>query len=152
MANNLKMYGAIAVVVCGAFFVGRVSGPARVETKEVEKIVYRERSDEKKDVTTSMRVKEITMPNGEVVKETIVDTHESSDKSVAIDLHKDTEKQTITNNQPDWFLSLTYEPPLIGWQSEQYTMTLSRRLFSTIYVGASASTDRSIGVTIGIGF
>lgn len=149
---NLKMYAVALIAVVCAFVAGKYSGPAKVETREVEKIVYREKVDEKKNVSISSRTKEITLPNGTVVKTTIVDTHEATEKHTDIQVDKEREVTRTETSQPDWRLGVTYTPPLVTFQAENYTLGIERRLFSSIYVGLAVSTQKTIGISFSIGF
>jgi hypothetical protein len=145
---SLKTYGVIFVAVCGAFFVDRMYGPVKIETREIEKIVYRESQRENQSVST--RTKEITMPNGIVVKETISNAH--TQKETEIDLTKEREMVRIETSRPDWHLGLTYVPAIVRIQDQNVTVDVQRRIFSELYLGLAVSTNKTVGVSISIGF
>jgi hypothetical protein len=146
--NYLKTYGVILVVAAVTFLAGKYSGSTKIETREVEKIVYRE--SQRENQSTSTRTKEITMPNGTVVKETISNTH--TQKETEIDLTKERELVRIETNRPDWRLGVTYVPAIAMIQDQNVTIDIQRRIFSEIYIGLAVSTQKTLGVSFSIGF
>lgn len=132
------MFGAVC------FSAGKFLSPAKVETKEVEKIVYKERTD----TTKKTDKKETIHPDGTRVIETVTETKRTKDKSADIE----TIKQTATTNRKDWLVTLGYSPATYINSEQSYTLSIQRRMFSEVYLGAYVTTQKTIGISIGVGF
>ena len=137
---------AALALVFGAvcFSAGRFLSPAKVETKEVEKIVYRERTD----TTKSVDKRETTLPDGTRIVETRTDTKRIKDKSADIE----TSKETVTTNRPDWHISASMYQSLLLTGQYSYSLSVERRLFSEVYFGVYATSEKQVGLSVGIGF
>lgn len=135
----LKLSAALVVgFLCGLYF-----GPKKTE----ERVVYRDRivKDEKRDVVT--RTKETRLPNGTKITETI-----KEDKTVTrVDRRIDLDSVKKVESRPDWRVGVGYKSAL-PTQRESYSLQIERRIVGEIYVGATASTDRTVGVVISFGF
>jgi hypothetical protein len=142
---NLKLVGTFVVVAAISFSAGRFLGPAKVETKEVERVVYRQSTD----LTRNVDKKETIRPDGTRIIETVSTTKKSTDTNI----NKESVKSSTTENRPNWHLSVTYTPILITERGQNVTtVNIQRRILSEIYLGASYSTDQVVGVSIGLGF
>lgn len=134
----------LALLVAASFSAGRFLGPKQVETKEVEKIVYRDREvkDESKD-TKSTR-KEVIRPDGtreiEIVRE--AQTQKHSDTSREQVTEKTSETKTL--NAPDWSLGL-YRG------QDYYLATLDRRIAGSLFLGVYARSDLKTKPEVGVG-
>ena len=137
--QKLSMVAALCVV---SFLSGKFLGPARVEIKEVEKIVYKENQEIKKNYSK----KEVILPDGTKTIETTI----NSDKHSEVNSETSKEKDTITTNRPDWHLSVGYE--LNADKVQSYSLSIQKRIFSELYIGVSANTQQTFGVSIGLGF
>lgn len=145
MDNKRPILAGIIIAVI-SFSVGKFSTPAKVETKEVEHIVYKDRVvvDEKKDVVT--RTKETEMPDGTKVKETVTEDKSASHSDASQALDRDLEITSKTENRPDWRIGATYS------REGVYGAVIERRLLSEIYVGVIGSSDSRVGVIVSVGF
>lgn len=144
MVSHLKKFGVLILVALAFYSIGRFTGPTKVETKEVVKVVYKERVT--RDRETSER--ETHLPDGTVVKEretrTVTDRNRSADS--------ETSKETKTTNRPDWRLNGGYIPAISGFQQTRYTLGIERQIIGEIYAGVVATSDKTFGITISIGF
>lgn len=145
---------AVGTLIFGAlsFSAGRFFTSPRIETREVDKIVYRERAEIKTDTDRTVDKKETIKPDGTRIIETLSTTKRTTDKKSDTSLNKETERYTLTETRKDWHVTLTYLPVLPGYQDSKYTLDIQRRIFSEIYLGASVSTDKTIGLSLGMGF
>lgn len=133
--------------ICGALLVGLLAGLYFSPKEKEEKIVYRDRvvKDVKRDVVT--RTKETKLPDGTKITETV-----KEDKSVTReDRQVDVTHVKKEISRPEWRIGVGYKPALPS-QMESYTFMVERRLLGEIYVGATASTDRTVGVVFTVGF
>ena len=136
-AAGVLLFGALC------FSAGKFLSPAKVETKEVERIVYKERTDTTKKVDK----KETIHPDGTRVIETASETKRVKDTSADIE----SQKETKTTSRPDWRVSLNYVPSYSN-HVQIYGLDIQRRVFSEIYVGAFVNTQKQIGLSISMGF
>jgi urease alpha subunit len=132
--KNKMMFNAIAmlILIVAAFFAGRNSAPVKIEEKiKVEK-----------QIDTVTVVKEIKRPDGTIEKETT-----QVDKST-IKANKDT---LIVTERPKnkVNLGLGYD---IKEKRQVYIGSYERRLFSNIWVGATATSSGTVGLTVGLEF
>lgn len=148
----LKKYALTILVGAVCFSAGKFATPAKVEIREVEKVVYKERSETKTDTAHTVDRREVIQPDGTRIIETTSSTQRTSDKKTAVDSSSDQSRVSITENRKEWMVSLGYEPLIPGHQSQNYNIHLQRRILSEIYLGASLSTNQTIGISIGIGF
>lgn len=132
--KNKMMFNAIAmlILIVAAFFAGRNSAPVKIEEKiKVEK-----------QIDTVTVVKEIKRPDGTIEKETT-----QVDKST-IKANKDT---LIVTERPKnkVNLGLGYD---IKEKRQVYIGSYERRLFSNIWVGTTATSSGTVGLTVGLEF
>lgn len=110
-----------------------VETQVKVEEKEVIK----------RDVRTV--IKERTKPDGTQEKETII-----VDNSKESSVRKFEEK---TLKKKDWFVAAGAEVRGFDRFSDPiYKLEINRRILGDIYLGISASTDKSVGVQLGFSF
>lgn len=147
-----KQLAAAVGLVALSFAAGVYFGPKKVETKEVEKIVYRDRVVESKKKDTVTRTKETQLPDGTKIKETIKDEKSESTKDSQSELRHDKFLERKTESRPDWRIGAVYKPTLPGIQGEVYGVTIERRVIAEIYLGVTAATDRTAGLVVSIGF
>lgn len=140
----LKQAALTIMVGAICFSAGKFSTPAKIETKEVEKIVYKERTD----TTKKTDKKETIHPDGTRVIETVTETKRTKDKSADIE----TKKETATTNRKDWLVTIGYAPATYAKSEQSYSLSIQRRMFSEVYLGAYVTTEKTIGLTIGVGF
>lgn len=140
----LKQLAAVLVFGAVCFSAGKFLSPAKVETKEVEKIVYKERTD----TTKRTDKKETIHPDGTRVIETVTDTKRTKDRSADIEKSK----ESVTTNRKDWLVTIGYAPATYAYGVQSYTLSIQRRMFSEVYLGAYVTTEKQIGLSVGIGF
>lgn len=123
---------AVLILIVAAFFLGRNNAPVKIEEKiKVEK-----------QIDTVTVVKEIKRPDGTIEKETT-----QVDKST-VKANKDT---TIIAEKPKnkVNLGLGYD---IKEKRQVYIGSYERRLFETVWVGATLSSNGTAGLTVGLEF
>lgn len=143
----MKKYKSIAILLIVAFALGSFFGPKKTEIKEVEKIVYKERSETKRDVKRTVKKKETINPDGSKTIETETEHDSSTNRSTDKSLDSDKTKHSTTNLRSDWFLVGMYRPDV-----QMYGVGIQRRIISEIYLGAYGFQDRTYGISIGVGF
>jgi hypothetical protein len=144
MNTNLRVIGAGLIACAISFSIGKFSSQSQTDTKQTEKI------DEKK-VTDTVRVtdkKETTLPDGTK----IVETNTTTERKTNSDKISGSSKETKTENRPNWRVNVLYFPFIASVQDTKYTVDIQRRILSQIYLGVAATSDKQIGVSIGIGF
>lgn len=129
---------AIALLVCIGlgYGIGRYVQPAKVEVKETTKEVI------KRDVVTV--VKEITRPDG--TKETETRTEDRSTET------SDTAKNSkVTAQRPAWKVN-----GMIGYVSDksktEYGVMVQKDYIGPVSLGAYATTEKTVGLTVGFSF
>jgi hypothetical protein len=143
----VKNYKFMAILLVIAFSLGAFYGPKKTEIKEVEKIVYKESSETKKNVKKTTKKKETINPDGSKTIETITESDSSTHKNTDKSLDSDKSKQTTTTARNDWFIFGTYRPDI-----QSYGVGIQRRVIGEIYLGAFVNQDKTYGMSIGIGF
>lgn len=134
----------IGMIALASFSAGRFLGPREVETKEVEKIVYKEREvkDETKD-TKSTR-KEIVRPDGTREIEIIRETQKAAHSDTQSETSQEKLSESKTTNAPNWSVGL-YKG------SDGYLGTLDRRILGGLFIGVYGRTDgRSSDYGVGV--
>ncbi len=135
----------ILVVVAGiSFSIGKFLTPPSVK----EKIVYRENTSVKVNSDRTLDKIKTIKPDGTQTIEWRIHTKKTSEKTSEVTL----DKEKTMEQRKNWMVFVTYQPSLVTIQSQNVTIGIQKRLFSEIYVGGSISTDRTFGVTIGVGF
>lgn len=145
--NKLKLIGTAVVIAAVAFSCGKYA--SSTEVKEVEKIVYVERTTTKSDTKRVVNKKETVKPDGSKVVETVTTTERKTDKTS--DVSQESEKTSISKDlRPNWQFSVGYS---IEHRVEPaYSVEIKRRMFSEVYIGALYLTEPKTGfITIGIG-
>lgn len=106
-----------------------------VKTEQVE--VEKERIV--KDVVTV--TKYVTRPDG-----TTESTTTTTDKS------RETKKATNTKVTlaPDWHVSVAANTDNLALDNMRYTLQVQRRIIGSLFVGANLSTDKTVGLSLGI--
>lgn len=175
--TSAKKY-LIAIGVClallaGAFSAGRFSAPMKVETKEVEKVVYKDRVVEKV-VTVTVQAKaetKVVYIDRVVTKEGTVTEH-IVEKTV--DREKDTTKEatkevatrddtvehsttTVTTLRPDWRVAVlggaTFGTPALKIAGPLVLgAEVDRRIIGGVSVGLWANTAGAGGVSLSMEF
>jgi len=140
----------LALVI--AFVAGRFSSPAMKQTKTTEKQVTDEKVNEnvQQDVTTD--TKQTKMPNGVVITETITKRETNKQIKKDIDQRTDITSSTTITNRPDWRVGAIYDPAIPHFQDTNYGVMIEKRMFSEVYLGVEAKTDKTIGLVLTLGF
>ena len=174
MKRNLAIAGAFVFASVGAFVGGRFSAPLKVETREVEKVVYKERVVEKRvEVATAAKVvtqvvyrDRVTKPDGTVTEHTEehtgteehAHTEVTSAREVIKEVFRDREVIKITTLRPDWRVGAqigaqignkpvlpVYGPLVVGAE-------IDRRIIGGLSVGIWANTGGAGGVAVSFEF
>jgi hypothetical protein len=142
--EQLKKTGIVLLVAFIGFVAGKFHGPAEIKTLEVERVVYRRSSEVQKDVNKREEVR----PDGTKITETTSTTKRRSDTK----LDEETSKLVIQKARPDWRVNVLYQPTIVSYQGERYTLDVQRRMFSEVYLGINVSNDNTLGVSLSLGF
>lgn len=138
---NIKYLPYVIVAVVsglGSFYITKSFFP-RIETKEVQV----EKEIVRTDVKTITKV--IERPDG--TKETV---QEVIDKSVSQETKV---KESVVVKKDKWKADLGVRAKVSDIQNPVYDLTISRRILETPFFGGiKISTDKSIGLNIGIEF
>ena len=169
---KLKRFGviALAVVVSSAagFSAGRFSAPLKVETKEVERVVYQDRVVEKvitKKVKAEDRVVYIDRTITDAgVRELITETtktlegERTKDESTRDLMHEsDKQREVKTVLRPDWRASVLVgasmrEPALVITGPLVIGVQVERRIVGGVSLGVWANTVGAAGASGSIEF
>lgn len=144
MNDTIKHVLALVIVSGISFSVGKYL----VEPSVQEKIVYKENTSIKTNTDRVVDKVQTTKPDGTKTTEWKIRTVKSTEKEESKDLNK----EKITEQRKDWLVSLTYQPSLIDMQNQNISLGIQKRMFSEIYVGGTVSTNKTFGITIGVGF
>lgn len=149
---KLKKYGLAGLILVAAFSIGRFSAPKKVEIKEVVKEVVRESSHVDRNQNLVEIVKETRMPDGTVVRETRKEKETSTQTGRQRDSSTSRESSHTVEVRPSFRVGGVYQPAIKGFQSDGYGLILEKRLFSELYVGVLAQSDKTVGLTLSLGF
>ncbi len=129
--NKYKMW--FLILVC-AFAAGRYSGPKSVETKEVEKIVYKDRIVKDEKTKTHSERRETILPDGTKIREIIRDRGTESKTDTNREYSQEKSKETKTVSRPDWSIG-------VYSNREFFAGTLDRRILGALWVGIHARSE-----------
>lgn len=139
MQINLKV-AAIYTVVVVALAVGATK---RLWPTIDTKLTIQEKEVVKKDIQTV--IKEVVRPDG--TKETVTTIVDKSKESSSKTL-----EQIITKKN-DWFVAAGIEAGSLSEIANPiYRLEVNRRVLGDIYVGVSATTNKSVGLQVGFSF
>lgn len=159
METKTKIYAglAIAALLALTFEAGRYSKPAKVEvvTKEVIKEVIKQ--DTTKDINKNkvVVIHKTIHPDGSVTTDTTITDRGTIDSHTTTDIAKEAIKTSSTTTTRD--SGLTIEalalfkvcnlncPP-------DYGVAVSKRVFGNLRVGVLGTTQKQIGVSVGLDF
>lgn len=150
--KSIKSVALTLLVGVLCFSAGKFLTSPKIETKEVEKIVYKESSTTKTNTDRTIDKKETIKPDGTRIIETVSSTKRTTDNKTDKDAKSETSKSSTTESRPDWHITATYFPTMYGHSERTYGLDIQRRIFSEVYLGASVTSQKTIGVSIGIGF
>lgn len=134
MLNKTVITAAVALLI--GFGLGSQLMP-KIESKTVEvqteKVV--------KDVVTVIKV--VTRPDG-----TKEETSTTTDKSTEA---KNSKSTAVVIAKADWHVNLNASKDLTA-SSLTYTVNVDRRILGDLFLGASISSDKKLGASIGVEF
>lgn len=133
----MKKFLLIGLFACAAagYGVGRYLQPARIEIKKEQVEVI------KKDIKVVERI--VTRPDGTTEKETVTEDKTLSQKETL-------DQSLVVNKKPNWKAS-----GLAGLdisESQFYGVQVERRILGPFFVGAMVTTNKTIGLSIGMEF
>lgn len=140
------------VVLAITFATGRMSVSKKIEIKEVEKIVYKERVDQDKQVNDHKKTVIVKKPDGTVTT-TVTDSNITDTKTdTQIDLTKtDTKSKTVTPMNIGMNFSLlagiNAANPVGGFI---YGLSITKPLLGPVTFGLSLFTDKHVFVSLGL--
>ena len=142
--DNWKKYAIALALLVAAFSIGRFSAPAKVETKQITcDSEVKDRDQNIKEVT-----RETKRPDGTTVKTTI------REKETITKTARQSESVTskTVEVRPSFRVGVLYEPAIKSFQKESGSVILEKRIVSELYIGVSASSNRTVGVVLSLGF
>lgn len=151
-----------SALLLGAFFWGRSSAPAKVETRTEfkDRIVYQDREVEKK-VEGPVRVRTVTHevpgPQGpeRIVERTVergpVTTERASEQK-GEEAHEVKTLTLKTTEQPRWLLGASVTATPLRGGDVAYGGFLNYRIAGPFWLGITATSGGSVGGTVGISF
>lgn len=146
--SHQKAVLVVIAVICFAF--GYQFGTGRVQTKEVEKIVYRDRVVENKESQIDRNTRETRLPDGTVIKETIQSrntrTRVDSESSLSSD------RELTKTARPEWRITGGYQPPIPSFQESRWSVGLEKQLIGELYGGLSVTSERTVGFSLSLGY
>ena len=138
--TNLKTWIiSIVAVAALAYATGRYLQPAKVEIKEVEKIV----EVIKRDVHTVIR--EVVRPDGSKEVVTVID-----DKTRETNKKESSKETIITNIKPQWRVQGIAD--LTHLAAPVYGVGIERRILGPVFAGAFVKANREYGVSVSLEF
>lgn len=160
---------ALIVLLALAFSAGRFSAPERVDVREVEKVVWKDRVVEKvvtkkaKAVDRIVYVDRVVMPNGEIREKTstrtLTDARElvNTDKASESEGKADSSKATVTTARPDWrvgvLVGASIRDPLLPLAGPLVIgASVERRIIGGVSAGAWVNTGGSAGAAVSVEF
>lgn len=160
---------ALLVLLALAFSAGRFSAPERVDVREVEKVLWKDRIVEKvvtkkaKAVDRVVYVDRVVMPNGEIREKTstrtITDARElvNTDKASESEGKADSSKATVTTDRPDWrvgvLVGASIRDPLLPLAGPLVIgASVERRIIGGVSAGAWVNTGGSAGAAVSVEF
>jgi hypothetical protein len=155
MVQALKYKKQIAVAIlllAVAYSIGRFSTPAKVEVREVEKVVYRERVKKDEDRRSTRNTRETRLPDGTVIKESVRTIDRRTVTDTSREGSSQIERSQVTENRPGYRIGIQYVPPIANFQPQRYGLYVERRLFAELYLGLAVDSNKTIGASVSIGF
>jgi hypothetical protein len=143
-----KITTAIIILLIGAG-IGYFSKPTKVETRTIE--VEKTKVVQKEGKSKYFYKKKIIKPDGTI--EEIEVTKEEWDKLEAATSERQTDTTTVVKNDIGLSLSAFALTPSKSFGKElEYGVHASKRVVGSVTVGVMATTDKKIGVSIGVDF
>jgi hypothetical protein len=143
-----KITTAIIILLIGAG-IGYFSKPTKVETRTIE--VEKTKVVQKEGKSKYFYKKKIIKPDGTI--EEIEVTKEEWDKLEAATSERQTDTTTVVKNDIGLSLSAFALTPYKSFGKElEYGVHASKRVVGSVTVGVMATTDKKIGVSIGVDF
>lgn len=137
---NINKYTLILsislILLAVGYGVGRYLQPARIEIKKEQVEVV------KKDIKIVEKL--ITRPDGTTEKETITEDKTKTEKETL-------ESSLTINKKPDWKVSGLSGLDLSS-KSQFYGVQVDRRIIGPVFVGVTATTNKTIGLSVGMEF
>jgi hypothetical protein len=138
----------VAVLMIGVG-IGYFTKPTKVETRTVE--VEKTKVVQKEGKSKYFYKKKIIKPDGTI--EEIEVTKEEWDKLEAATSEKQSDTATVIKNDIGLSLSAFVLTPAKSLGKEmEYGVHVSKRVIGSVAVGVMATTDKKIGVSIGVDF
>ncbi len=134
MKLDLKRIGLTCLYVAIAFSVGRFMGPSDVETKEVEKVVYKDRVVTNDQKETHVETRETVLPDGTRIKEVIRDRKQQSTSDSNREVASEKSQESKTSNRPNWSIGAYTNKEFVA-------STIDRRILGGLFLGVYGRTN-----------
>lgn len=158
METRTKIYALLALLaLLGLTFeAGRYTKPAKVEvvTREVIKEVIKQDTTQnvKKDKVVTIHV--VKNVDGSTTSDTTITDKGTVDSHTTVDIVKEATKESSTKITRD--SGLTVEAlalaKITDFNEREYGVAVSKRVFGNLRAGVMATTEKRIGVTLGLDF
>lgn len=134
---NVKTALSIAIIsaIAGAYITYKFMPPKEIIKTETQEIIKEH---------TVTQIHEVTRPDGtKETNTTIVNDSKESKHS--------TSTQTITPEQKQWFAVIGVARTSLAGDNI-YQLNINRRILGPIYLGGSVSSEKEVGITVGMEF
>ncbi len=149
---NYKTILIVVAALTAAFSIGRFSAPKKIETREIERVVYRENENINRNQNLIEVITETRLPDGTIIKETRKEKETSTQTERQRDSSSETIKSTSIQTRPSFRVGALYEPSIEGFQEDSYSLIVEKRIVSELYMGISVSSNKTVGITVSLGF
>lgn len=135
---------ALVVVAVASAGITRYCFP-KLEYKNIEVVKEGTKAETQNNIKTV--IKYIERPDG--TKETVTESTDQSTKKEST--KKESSKETTIASKNQWMFDIGTRYKLSDKQ-QYYDLQVQRRIVGPFFVGAKASTDKTVGVSIGMEF
>jgi hypothetical protein len=160
--KNLIVAVAVSAGLIACFALGRYSKrpetrietkvETKVETKYVDRIQYVEREVKKHVVTTTTK-----KPTGEVVTQTVADTHVqasgTTDTKASSKVESKSEQKVVTTvSRPNWAIGAGGKWDSSSLKPDHYAASVDRRILGPAWLSVTATTDKTVTALVKLEF
>jgi hypothetical protein len=149
---DYNKYGIGALLLVIAFSAGRFTAPASVQTKQSEHTTTSENENINRNQNTVVTTIETHRPDGTVIKETRKERETTTQTERSKNAQTDKSFSQTAESRPSYHLGVGYQPGVRSFQPEVFSVLIEKRLFSEVYLGVEARSDKQFGLILSLGF
>lgn len=151
----------VVLALAGAFSAGRFSAPEKVDVREVERVIYRDRIVTVKGKTETKVVyrDRVVTPDGTVTERSVERSASREDLKRDVERTGETERRvaTVTTARPDWRVGVlagaSVQPPAVPLAGPLVLgVQVERRIAGGLSAGAWANTSGAAGALVSLEF